>query len=82
MTSACKGRHKVSIFAFWKISDFKSHIGEGWVLLSAHSTIDLTRHLEITRGLFASTSDLLSHHSFGEPKLHTKGLDQGFPNFD
>lgn len=41
--------------------------------------VDLTRHLAITCGLFASTSDLLSHHSFGEPKLHTKGLDQVSP---
>lgn len=56
----------------------KAAVGRG----GCPHTVDLTRHLVITQVLFASTSDLLSHHSFGEPKLRTKGLDQESPNFD
>lgn len=39
---------------------------------------DLPGHLEITWGLLPN---LLSHHSFSELHLHTKGLDSWFPNF-
>lgn len=39
---------------------------------------DLPGHLEITWGLLPN---LLSHHSFRELHLHTKGLDSWFPNF-
>lgn len=38
----------------------------------------------ITWDLFPSTSDLLTHYSFSEPQLHTKGLDpwsQTLPDF-
>lgn len=44
--------------------------------------VDLIRHLGITQGLFASTSDLLSHHSFGGTQVHTKELHPWFPNSD
>lgn len=44
---------------------------------SAHFS-DLPGHLEITWGLLPN---LLSHHSFSELHLHTKGLDSWFPNF-
>lgn len=39
---------------------------------------DLPGHLEIT---WALLPNLLSHHSFRELHLHTKGLDSWFPNF-
>lgn len=77
-----KGFARAVYLHFGKSVTSKATLGRG----GCHDLpvpVDLKRrHLAITCGLFASTSDLLSHHSFGEPKLHSKGLDQVSPNFD
>ena len=81
MTNPCKGISRAIYLHLGKPVISKATLKRG-ECCDLPTPVDLIRHLGITQGLFASTSDLLSHHSFGETQVHTKELDPWFPNFD